>query len=161
MKVCEWKFSFSFAYIREKFFFEFSSFYPRYMYYRFPRTRTAGRSVFSKTPIEPNMKKIRESCQTGLAKTWLCSSLRDKILPVNRNDNPRNQSISANRFQPRFRAIDYIDHFKLKRVYGDRYSQRHLHWRNFSKFLLFLKKNWKELDYKGILFYAYNIIWLF
>lgn len=108
MKVCEWKFSFSFAYIREKFFFEFSSFYPRYVYYRFPRTRTAGRSVFSKTPIEPNMKKIRESCQTGLAKTWLCSSLRDKILPVNRNDNPRNQSISANRFQPRFRAIDYI-----------------------------------------------------
>lgn len=127
MKVCEWKFSFSFAYIREKFFFEFSSFYPRYVYYRFPRTRTAGRSVFSKTPIEPNMKKIRESCQTGLAKTWLCSSLRDKILPVNRNDNPRNQSISANRFQPRFRAIDYIDHFKLKCVYGDRYSQRHLH----------------------------------
>lgn len=127
MKVCEWKFSFSFAYIREKFFFEFSSFYPRYVYYRFPRTRTAGRSVFSKTPIEPNMKKIRESCQTGLAKTWLCSSLRDKILPVNRNDNPRNQSISANRFQPRFRAIDYIDHFKLKRVYGDRYSQRYLH----------------------------------
>lgn len=92
MKVCEWKFSFSFAYIREKFFFEFSSFY-QVRVLSFPFGLEPGRAIGLLENADraawPNMKKIRESCQTGLAKTWLCSSLRDKILPVNRNDNPR------------------------------------------------------------------------
>lgn len=57
--------------------------------------------------------------------------------------------------------MDYIDHFKLKHVYGDRYFQRHLHLFKSVLEKLFLRafiENWKELDCKGILFYVYNIM---